>query len=117
MSISGLKAHFSPELGPVIEPRDKSLKINRFALTGSAYYSVLLLVQHFSFHCESRTGRKVLVFVHIKLHNRCAACKWLAPIVLAVSDIFVKDIKLKQLKEGHPVAAGEAVDYMAFCVC
>lgn len=36
--------------------------------------------------------------------------------MLAVSDIFVKDIKLKQLKEGHPVAPGEAVDYMAF-VC
>lgn len=34
----------------------------------------------------------------------------------AVSDIFVEDIKLKQLKEWHPVAPGEAVDYMAF-VC
>lgn len=76
VSISSLKAHFSSELGPVIEPRDKSLKINHFALTGSAYYSVILLLQHFSFHC----GRKGLVFVHIKLHNHCAACKWLAPI-------------------------------------
>lgn len=39
---------------------------------------------------------------------------WL--LLTAVSDIFVKDIKLKQLKEWHPVAPGEAVDYMAF-VC
>ena len=36
--------------------------------------------------------------------------------MLVVSDIFVKDVGLKQLKRGHPLAPGEAVDYMAF-VC
>lgn len=35
-----------------------------------------------------------------------------ASIVLAVSDIFVMDIKLKQ--SGNPVAPGEAVDYEVY---
>ena len=36
--------------------------------------------------------------------------------MLAISDIFVKDINLKQLKEGILLPLAKAVDYMAF-VC
>lgn len=77
VSVSRPETHFSSEHRLVIEPCDKSLEVQRFALTDTAQYSVILLRQHFGFFFIVRAvpGQKSLVFVHTELHNHRAACK------------------------------------------
>lgn len=60
VSISRPETHFSSEHRPVIEPCDKSLEMQRFALTDTAQYSVILLLRHFVFIVSAVPGEKAL---------------------------------------------------------
>lgn len=105
VSISSLETHFSSELVTLCQK--SANKVFCSDLSRNAAAPAFIFVW-WELRKEKRSPP------HTKLHNHCAACKWLASIVLAVSDISVKDITLKQ--SGSSTGPCEAVDYHVYMV-